>query len=50
MIVKDLQIKRKGRPEPKLKSLERNPNNNFFLVIGTNYLKIQELTKDNTFK
>jgi len=43
MIMKDLYSKKKDKIDFKLKSMERNPINNRFLIYGTNYLKIQKL-------
>jgi hypothetical protein len=46
MIIKALYKNSKDKTDPKLKSLERNPIINSFLIIGTNYFKIQKLTND----
>jgi len=47
--MKDLYSKKKDKIDFKLKSMERNPINNRFLIYGTNYLKIQKLI-DNNFE
>ena len=45
--MKDLYLKKKDKIDFKLKSMERNPINNRFLIYGTNYLKIQKLINNN---
>ena len=50
MIKIDLHTKKNDKTIFKLNSMERNPNNNKFLILGTNYFKIFDLLDDNHIK
>ena len=50
MIKIDLHTKKNDKSLFKLNSIERNPNNNKFLILGTNYFKIFDLLEDNIIK
>lgn len=49
MKIKDLKTKKNDKALFKISYMERNPNNNLFLIIGHHYLKIQKLNDDNEF-
>ena len=46
MKIKDLHIKKNDKIPFRLLSMERNPNNNLFLIVGQHFFKVQQL-KDN---
>ena len=50
MKIKDLLIKKNDRTPFKPMSMERNPNNNLFLILGKDYFKILELINGNNFE
>ena len=49
MKIKDLHIKKNDKIPFRLLSMERNPNNNLFLIVGQHFFKVQQLKDNNDF-